>query len=192
MPASFDNWEGQFLCHHGIKGQRWGIRRYQNPDGSLTEAGKKRQQKELYKSIKKEVRQSRKEDNGASIGNRVAKKLSIKSDDMNRLSALGKKWDTIGERANNAKNSAYHKTVHMKKALSKAEKLRLTKLMKSDHDAMTSYVSEHDRVVSDLIGKYGERKIREKKRQPGHRSKTKTKYIVDQALTRALLEYNKK
>lgn len=30
------------LYHHGIKGQRWGIRRYQNPDGSLTEAGKKR------------------------------------------------------------------------------------------------------------------------------------------------------
>lgn len=30
------------LYHHGIKGQRWGIRRYQNPDGSLTEKGRKR------------------------------------------------------------------------------------------------------------------------------------------------------
>ena len=30
------------LYHHGIKGQRWGIRRYQNEDGSLTEAGKAR------------------------------------------------------------------------------------------------------------------------------------------------------
>lgn len=30
------------LYHHGIKGQRWGIRRYQNPDGTLTEKGKKR------------------------------------------------------------------------------------------------------------------------------------------------------
>ena len=30
------------LYHHGIKGQKWGIRRYQNPDGSLTPAGKKR------------------------------------------------------------------------------------------------------------------------------------------------------
>lgn len=29
------------LYHHGIKGQRWGIRRYQNEDGTLTEAGKK-------------------------------------------------------------------------------------------------------------------------------------------------------
>lgn len=30
------------LYHHGVKGQRWGIRRYQNKDGTLTPAGKKR------------------------------------------------------------------------------------------------------------------------------------------------------
>ena len=28
------------LYHHGIKGQRWGVRRFQNKDGTLTEAGK--------------------------------------------------------------------------------------------------------------------------------------------------------
>lgn len=31
-----------YLAHHGIKGQKWGIRRYQNSDGTLTEEGKKR------------------------------------------------------------------------------------------------------------------------------------------------------
>lgn len=30
------------LYHYGIKGQKWGVRRYQNPDGTLTEAGKAR------------------------------------------------------------------------------------------------------------------------------------------------------
>lgn len=30
------------LYHHGVKGQKWGVRRYQNEDGSLTNAGKKR------------------------------------------------------------------------------------------------------------------------------------------------------
>lgn len=31
-----------YLEHHGIKGQKWGIRRFQNPDGTLTPLGKKR------------------------------------------------------------------------------------------------------------------------------------------------------
>lgn len=35
-------WEETEIYHHGIKGQKWGVRRYQNPDGSLTSAGKKR------------------------------------------------------------------------------------------------------------------------------------------------------
>lgn len=33
-----------YIQHHGIKGQKWGVRRYQNKDGSLTAAGKKRVQ----------------------------------------------------------------------------------------------------------------------------------------------------
>lgn len=35
------------LYHHGIKGMKWGVRRYQNKDGSLTAAGKKRRDKEF-------------------------------------------------------------------------------------------------------------------------------------------------
>lgn len=30
------------ISHHGVKGQKWGVRRYQNKDGSLTSAGKAR------------------------------------------------------------------------------------------------------------------------------------------------------
>lgn len=31
-----------YLMHHGTKGQKWGVRRYQNADGSLTPEGRKR------------------------------------------------------------------------------------------------------------------------------------------------------
>ena len=30
------------LYHHGVKGQKWGVRRYQNPDGTLTPEGKRK------------------------------------------------------------------------------------------------------------------------------------------------------
>ena len=39
------------LYHHGIKGQRWGVRRYQNKDGSLTKAGELRYYEESNKTI---------------------------------------------------------------------------------------------------------------------------------------------
>lgn len=41
--------ETNYLVHHGVKGQQWGVRRYQNPDGSLTDLGKRRIAKEANK-----------------------------------------------------------------------------------------------------------------------------------------------
>ena len=43
-----------YLAHYGIQGQKWGIRRFQNPDGSLTSEGKARARKE-YKADNKEA-----------------------------------------------------------------------------------------------------------------------------------------
>lgn len=43
MVTNFTDWNGSNnLEHYGIPGMKWGVRRYMNKDGSLTDAGKKR------------------------------------------------------------------------------------------------------------------------------------------------------
>lgn len=72
--------DDNYLAHHGILGMKWGIRRYQNKDGSLTEKGRKRyhvgramedpekyyksgkafdDQTRMYRDIRKAVRKER-------------------------------------------------------------------------------------------------------------------------------------
>ena len=50
--------EEAYLAHHGIKGQKWGERRFQNEDGSLTPAGQQRYLKGEYKNAKKAYKQT--------------------------------------------------------------------------------------------------------------------------------------
>lgn len=45
------------LYHHGIKGMKWGVRRYQNKDGSLTERGKRRMYAEMFDNESKESKE---------------------------------------------------------------------------------------------------------------------------------------
>lgn len=67
------------LQHHGIKGQKWGVRRFQNKDGSLTSAGRKRQKQNNDGPVH--------EDHSKSHDNKSVKSMSDKElrDRINRL-----------------------------------------------------------------------------------------------------------
>lgn len=49
--------EYNYLKHHGIKHMKWGVRRYQNEDGTLTPAGKKRYNRDMSELSNKQKKQ---------------------------------------------------------------------------------------------------------------------------------------
>lgn len=63
-----------YLVHHGVKGQRWGIRRYQNPDGSLTAEGKRKLN--TYKVKQNENLTKYSEKKNAKFKKKLSKNLS--------------------------------------------------------------------------------------------------------------------
>lgn len=86
---------GGVLYHHGIPGMRWGHRRFQNKDGSLTEAGKRRYAKAIASEARKK---STPKGNIHRVGKMVAEdiasgKLGDKYDDqVKKVSAAMNKF----------------------------------------------------------------------------------------------------
>ena len=118
------------LYHHGILGQKWGVRRYQNPDGSLTAEGEKRYNK-LSKKIAKQERNiakwQKKVDNKSGTYLRAEKKKAkaykLKNKALNGLfisdskrAKLNIKADRLLAKANKMQNNTIKNEAKIRKA----------------------------------------------------------------------------
>lgn len=89
-----------YLAHHGIKGQKWGVRRFQNKDGSYTNEGKRRYLSEETKGkIKKAAKVAAGVAGAAAIGYGVYKvgKASGRYRDVQNLRRKAREAAILGE-----------------------------------------------------------------------------------------------
>ena len=108
--------ESTWLIHHGIKGQKWGVRRYQNSDGTLTDVGKKRISKKYKSYMKKGDKNLRKEYNKIQLNsyNEAVDKTNatVHTKNVSKLKKeFEKKYDQILSRNLNdfRSNNKYYK-----------------------------------------------------------------------------------
>lgn len=62
------------LYHYGIKGMKWGVRRYRNEDGSYTESGQKRNFKKIEKAYRKDIKNHYQNHNSGKTYRELARK----------------------------------------------------------------------------------------------------------------------
>lgn len=132
------------LYHHGVLGQKWGVRRYQNADGSLTAQGKKRygsneERKEKAKRVAKIV--------GATAGSVAATTAAVAGTvkGVKRLKGNDKVQEQMFKRGKDDKPSQVEKiTRSTDAAVNKASDVA-NKVIKSNHPKVkqdTSHMSD--------------------------------------------------
>ena len=151
------------LYHYGVKGMKWGVRRYQNADGSLTSAGQKR----LVKSIQK------------SANSRKAKKDVLeKTSDM--LKEELERETSFGETAKKLRKLTSDFEDHVNKAYGMKNKRSRDNEYNKAEKAWDDYVSERNRAVDSLLGKYSDTPI--KAVHGNHRYETDAKLLTTLAI----------
>lgn len=199
-----------YLMHHGVKGMKWGVRRYQNADGSLTSAGQRR----LYKKVKRAKSDNKRRElirqhlnseyandrNKAlqDFRNQVKKtadydvKMDIEVDKLADKMAKPiyekelKKWkESIGEPSEKDKDKLYeaikYDNVYWKAEKQIKDKNPQYRNNEKQQDALwKEYTKKNKKVVDSIVGKYGEKKVTDSDIWTG--SRNEYQYVVEDLL----------
>lgn len=140
-----------YLAHHGIKGQHWGVRRFQNEDGTLTAAGKDRYL--VGKERAEEYRQNKKEEiakleRSNPLVNRANKEMETLKRDYDLDDNGRATWKT---------NLFKYSEDQVRQAESQYRALQ--QVTKNDREAIKQKAGE--RAMQRLVDKYGEKSIKD-------------------------------
>ena len=180
------------LYHHGILGQKWGIRRFQNKDGSLTAEGRARKQTENFKSIKKDYKKAGVSgSNPYSVGDNFKNKMlgmakeTVSKEDIDKLVSTKKKWLDLehsteefadSKEAQEASNRAYQDTY---KWFEKNNPTYLNEIIKNNNGSKSGLDAFHDfrKTNEGFEDEYWSKAEKEWNKTP----KAKSRKVCDQA-----------
>lgn len=158
------------LFHHGIKGMKWGVRRYQNADGTLTNAGKKR----VYKTVKKYSKQKR-----SALGQAVGEDKTI-TEAARKVLPLAKKHAEASARrgAMAAEMEKEYNDGKTYNEIANKYQKKYDTLLKQEARAATNYDEGTKKVVDEYLGKYADKRIKDLDKTAGEALATQIKWGV--------------